>query len=83
MGQLVGMLKSAATDRDVANAATFERLGGFLTDVAAAEQEHAALLEFAEYAAGQIDGDVADANLPASDASLRAGGFGCVEAFFK
>ena len=56
---------------------------GEFSDLAGSEQEHAAVFEPAEDTTGQVNRDIADADLAAGNAGLGTCGLGGLEALFK
>ena len=82
-GELHRALEVAAGDGEGGGAAALERLGGFLADVARAEEENAGLAEVAENIEGEVDGDVGDAHLAGGDGGLGADLFGGLKRFLE
>ena len=82
-GELHGAFETAAGDGETAGFAAAESLGGFLADVAGAEQEDARGGEFAEDGLGEIDGNVGNAHVAFGDGGVRANVFRGLESFLE
>ncbi len=82
-GEFHRAFEAAARDGEAAGVAAAEGFGGFLADVAGAEEEDAGRGEFAEDGLREIDGDVGDADVAFGDGGIGADVFCGLERFLK